>query len=301
MGLVLMKMGCKSPITHSEPNEAITDSEEVMDRTGEVHMIICGIDYSCDTATWAGQNPLDTKFAYDMMLQLAQQCGVSTLQCLWNQEVTKENVANVIGQVGEKCGPDDYFIFYYTGHGDRLTDDDGDEESGMDSALCFVGPDGNAEPRGEVWWRDDDFAATVCGALTPDVKVLVLVDCCHCESIMDFKQDSSWADRMQQAISISGCEDEETSAGTGKGGMFTRAMTAAIQWLQENGEEDGYMVSALYNRTLEEYEARKLPGHRQNITVHGCAIRPQDLPWPLVPQGQYVSPANTYLRGLPMR
>ncbi|CAJ1331760.1 unnamed protein product [Effrenium voratum] len=97
------------------------------DIPGEVHMLIVGLDYSCDRVSWAGKNPLDTKFAVDIMEDLARQCEVTTLEKLWNQQATKENVVAKIQEVASKCGEDDYFVFYYTGHGDQLVSVDDDE------------------------------------------------------------------------------------------------------------------------------------------------------------------------------
>ena len=33
----------------------------------KVHMLIVGLDYSCDRVSWAGKNVLDTKYAVNMM------------------------------------------------------------------------------------------------------------------------------------------------------------------------------------------------------------------------------------------
>jgi len=270
-------------------NEEIANASGNGDLEGEVHMVVCGIDYANCAPPWGGPGrTLDTRPAFEMMIALAKQCNATTVKSLWNQQVTKDAVIEAIEEVGEKCGPGDHFIFYYTGHGDRIVDDDGDEEEGKDEAMCFLGPDGQPEPRDEVWMRDDDLAETITGAVPPEAKILVLADCCHSGSILDVTRPC-W--NGFSAISITGCTDEQTSAGSGKGGMFSRAMTAAIQSLQDE-EESGYMVSNLYNRTLEEYNKRKLPSHSQNISIHGCGIYPQEMVFPLQPTEPYISPAN---------
>eukprot|EP00448_Togula_jolla_P039189 CAMPEP_0170623928 /NCGR_PEP_ID=MMETSP0224-20130122/29960_1 /TAXON_ID=285029 /ORGANISM="Togula jolla, Strain CCCM 725" /LENGTH=299 /DNA_ID=CAMNT_0010950415 /DNA_START=71 /DNA_END=970 /DNA_ORIENTATION=+ len=299
-------MGNACASKHLFPHEAnaeISDAEsDAEDPQGEVHMVICGLDYACDRRSWAGpppngNGPLDTRYAFDMMIELAQKSGATTIRPLWNEQCTKENIARNIAEVGALCGEEDYFIFYYTGHGDRLPSQNDDEAE--DNCFCTVGPDGATDDaamqyRTQVWWRDDDFAKCLLDAVSIEAKILVLADCCHSGSICDFTEDSEWAKRKQRAISISGCEDTETSAGTGKGGMFTRAMTRAIQDLQ--GSAESYMVSNIYNKIQEEYQANKTAGHTQHITIHGCVTKPKEMVWPLQPTVPYVSPANAGLR-----
>merc|ERR1711920_1052370 len=246
--------------------------------------------------TWAGQHPLDTRVAFDIYVDLAQRCNCATIKTLWNQECTKQGFVEAIAEVGENVGEGDYFIFYYTGHGDRLVDDDGDEVTGHDSALCLLGYDGNTEPRQEVWLRDDDFAEAIMDSVTNEAKIIALMDCCHSGTVMDFSSPR-WVQDGFTALSITGCEDSQTSAGTGKGGMFSRALSRAVQDLQES-EDSGYMTSTLYNRTLQFYEEYKLPSHTQNITIHGVGAFPREIVWPLQPEEQYVSPANTTYRSL---
>jgi len=306
MGLC-MGLCCDKPRIKKHDDEECTDCEGgPEDIEGEVHILICGIDYSCDTVSWAGQRPLDTKYAFTMMNDLADRSGVATKMCLWNQECTKERIAAAIAGLSEASGPGDFFVFYYTGHGDQLPQDDEEEanDEAMDQCFCTVDEFGNTDSpdmtaRRRIWMRDDEFVDAVTDALGDnESKILVLVDACHSATICDFNTNPKWAENQLQAISISGCEDAQTSAGTGKGGMFTRSMTMAIQDIVADRQGESFMVSDVYNRTLQKYQEIKYESHTQNISIHGCILRPNEMVWPLQPPVGYMSLANTTMRGL---
>jgi len=288
---------------HNYMNSMCVDTNPPLPLEGQIHMLITGIDYSCDKQSWAGppphgNGPLDTKFAFEMMKDLAYKSGAN-YATLWNEQCTQQNIMSMIVDVGRRCIAQDTFIFYYTGHGDQLPNHNPYEHEKFDQCFCTVDAHGNTDDptmtyRNQVWLRDDAFAKAVLECVrVSQAKVLVLVDCCHSGSICDFTPESEWAKRGQRAISISGCQDKQTSAGTGKGGMFTRALTRAVQDLQGRGS---YNVSTVYNKTLEHYAASKLPGHTQNIAIHGCVTRPMEMAWPLQPRAAYVSPANLQWR-----
>lgn len=295
-------MFCCGQRRFATANQKVDDQESCFygrpeDVPGEVHMLIVGLDYSCDRVSWAGKNVLDTKYAVDMMEDLARCSEVASLEKLWNQQCTKENVIAKIQEVAGRCGEDDYFIFYYTGHGDQLISQDDDEEETHDQCFCLVDANGSTDDatmtyRHQVWLRDDDFVDAVLEAIDETANVLVLVDACHSGTICDFNS-GLWAERGQKAISISGCADAQTSAGTGKGGHFTRALTRSVQELQAQlGLDANYSVGQLYNKTLENYEESKNQGHRQDIEIHGCAVYPAEMVWPLAPRQPYISRAN---------
>jgi len=254
--------------------------------TGTVHMILCAIDYNCCPPPWGPPHALDTKPALDFMVALADNCGIQSKMVLYNQQVTTQGIASALMQMGQRCQPGDTLVFYYTGHGDSLADNDGDEASGKDQALCTLGPDGNAEPRAQVWTRDDVLVQMMSTYVPKHAKLLVLADCCHSGTIMDLDKPV-WSGH--QAICISGCTDTQTSAGTGHGGQFSRAMTCTVCDLQREGK-NAYGIARLYNKTLENYQKHKTPSHTQNIQINMVGIEPKDFAWPLIPRSQYVAP-----------
>lgn len=277
--------------------------DDVIEHDGEVYMLISGIDYACDNQSWAGpppagHGPLDTKFAWNMMVELAKQCNVpeENIKLMWNEQCTKDGICDGIAEVASKCAEGDTFIFYYTGHGDCLPQDDAEEAEAMDNCLCTVGPNGctdNVQMRGpgsreEVWLRDDDLAAAIVNNIEDGVKVVVIADCCHSGSLCDFGPGSVWDEHEVQAISMSGCADTETSAGTGHGGMFSRALSKSIEDMLHDGSS--FTVAHIYNHVLENYLENKSTGHTQHITVSNSHCEVDEMQWPLIPAEGYVSP-----------
>merc|ERR1711920_671227 len=147
------------------------------------------------------------------------QCGVQNLVAMYDEQCTRENVLAAIEEVGGRCGEDDYFVLYYSGHGTQVEDEDGDEDEGQDEALCLVDEQGQIS-QGTLL-VDDDFCEALTDAVDPSARIVVLTDCCHSGTICDFDKEM-WEDR--HAVSIAGCLDGQTSGDIGKGGIYTHSM-----------------------------------------------------------------------------
>merc|ERR1719428_1687218 len=119
------------------------------------------------------------------------------------------NVLRAIEELGDRCDADDTFVFYYSGHGAGMRDQDGDEADGMDEALCL--PDAGGNCTTTTWLRDDDFALAV-SRLRAGQKLMVL-DCCHAGTMLDFNKQHLW--EGQTAVSIVGCKDAQEASGMG--------------------------------------------------------------------------------------
>lgn len=257
-------------ITNSQVHEG-----EVEEREGQVHMVICALDYPGTghelTCTQDGDN----------MKQLASQCGVNDVVSLYNNEANTPNVSQTIQQVGSRCQPGDYFIFYYSGHGTSVPDTSGDEDDQKDEAFCFVTADGQLDFG--AFMTDDDFADVVTSSVDEDVKIIVLADCCHSGTICDFNS-RKWSG--YRALGISGCEDTQTSGDTGRGGIFTHSLLMAIDELSKDNDSGHFSCSETYNRTLDK-DADVFDSAQDISLSYSQGASGGNMAWPLCPPSSY--------------
>ncbi|CAE8704913.1 unnamed protein product, partial [Polarella glacialis] len=242
---------------------------------GEVRAIVMWNDFNWEPLTSQGWGPLDTEQGRNIMKEVLDSCGVQDVTEISRKDCTGQNVCNAIYSVGSRCAPDDTFIFYYTGHGSKLPDQDGDEKDGHDEAICTVR---NGLCNQSTYLRDDDFAQMI-HTYVKAKNIVVLMDCCHSGTICDMDKNQ-W--RGKNAMSISGCQDHQVATGTGRGGLLTHSLRAASQMLQ--GQEN-VSASLFYNTVVHAAKPLKAQFNSQQvITVQspsGCNLN--SMPWPLVP------------------
>jgi len=245
-----------------------------------VHALVVFCDYGFEPAKSMGWvspgfgEKLDTSENAEMMIQVLTDSGIESITRLSNLEATQENVLAAIKKVGKKCDGNDIFFFFYSGHGNPMPDQDGDEEDGSDEAMCLPRADGTCDEGS--WLRDDDFSAAIA-KVTAGHKLMIL-DCCHSGTMLDFGKPH-W--EGQSAISLVGCKDKQESAAMGggtRGGAFTKSVNAAVRSL---GDEEHCSVGHIFN-TICAYSPNFIPaGHAQDITIN-CApgITPDMMHWP---------------------
>jgi len=248
-----------------------------------IHALVIANDYK-RTA-----NPLSCSIDGRNFLDLLSQCpNVASCEQLFDDEATIQNVVNKVSKIGQQVQDGDMFVWYYSGHGTGLPDDDFDEADGQDEAYCFV--DENGQISYNTCLRDDDFAKLITENIHSGVEILVLSDCCHSGSVCDFGQEE-WHEH--KAVAISGCTDSQTSGDIGNGGIMTHSMLCAIDKLKgahaDDGREEMYSVGALYNATV--LEDDQLFHSAQDIHLsHSILATPESLVWPLVPKADYIAP-----------
>jgi len=243
-------------------------------------MVVCALDYK------GTKHPLTCTIDGNNLVELATKCNVARLKTLYDREATKNNVARAIQEVGRDCAVGDYFIFFYAGHGCQLPDQDGDEQDGKDDAYCLV--DANGDLKAAAFLRDDDFARMVTTCVARGVNILVISDCCHSGSVADFNKNE-W--KGHNAVSMSGCQDKETSGDTGKGGIFTHSLLIGVEKLNRycGQSRPPYSVGTLFRAALDSDDRLfKSPQHLTIQAVPGLSF--DGMQWPLVPPKDYQAP-----------
>lgn len=117
-----------------------------------------------------------------LMQKALQELGYET-QLLLDQDATKANIQKAIQDFLGGVGPTGTALFFYSGHGTFVKDENGDESDGNDEAL--VPADCN-RLEGEPLILDDELAEWL-GGLNAG-KVLLVSNSCHSGTLLDIEK-----------------------------------------------------------------------------------------------------------------
>lgn len=151
------------------------------------HALIIGLGKQMDTS-W-GRIHGDEDIYY--VMQLLTQCGYTDIQTLKNEQATKQHIVDAFIKLASKCKAGDEVYVHYSGHGQLMTDLDGDEalrstarhaqwdESWIpyDAYMYYCEKD-----RGEKHLSDDEvsfYLDAIRTKIGKKGKLTVVVDACH--------------------------------------------------------------------------------------------------------------------------
>lgn len=111
-------------------------------------------------------------------------CGYKDLATLINKEATKAGILTAFENLSKRCKRGDVVYIHFSGHGQQITDVNGDEEDGWDEA--WIPYDAmyaySKTYKGEKHLIDDEIAVLLSDIrrrIGTSGKLLVVVDACH--------------------------------------------------------------------------------------------------------------------------
>ncbi|CAK7328480.1 unnamed protein product [Dovyalis caffra] len=152
---------------------------------------------------------------------------------------TRKNILKSLEWLVKDCQAGDSLVFYFSGHGLRKIDFDGDERDGFDETICPV------DFLKEGMILDNEINSIIVWPLKKDVTLHAIVDACHSGTVLDLEyiyniQAKKWEDNSPPssnarkhtdgglAISLSACLDNQEAADTS---AFAKTMSGAMTYL----------------------------------------------------------------------
>lgn len=181
--------------------------------------LVIGIGEQRD-ASWTKING-DKDISY--VKQILTNAGYKDIRTLINKEATKSNIVGAFRALTGRCKVGDVVYIHFSGHGQQMTDVNGDERDGWDEA--WIPYDAylkyGKNDKGEKHLTDDEIAVLLT-AIRKKIgdrgKLLVVVDACH-------SGDSSRGEDIDETVR--GVKDEFVIPVNKKG----TAKKAQEQWL----------------------------------------------------------------------
>lgn len=242
---------------------------------GEIRLLVVALDYEYSPGA-----ELTCTHDASFFVAFAKSAGVQDITVVTDKDnigtprfPTRNVVLRHMREVAKRTRPQDWFVWFYAGHGVNVPDLDGDEEDGFDEA--FVTPSSEGKLVEKAVLLDDDFAKALDTLFPEKTRILCICDCCHSGTIVDI--DSFYFNRDVYQISAS--QDNEEAEDTGKGGVLTKALKQTIQVCTLKYGQGSYSLKRVADGCVK--RVRKLTTE-QAASFQYCGTRPEDVAWPLL-------------------
>jgi len=222
--------------------------------TSKKYALVIGMNYTGTSFSLNGCIP-DANNINNLLNEWGFETTLMTDNTGGNLYPTKNNILSQITSHISKLASGDILVIYYSGHGSRVTDNNGDEISGLDSCIVPV----DVSSVGYI--RDDDIRTKLTAAPSGS-NIFATFDSCNSGSVCDLIYcyfDTSYRGSLEQKItslsttdfisridfitnpnyhetnaniiSLSGCRDDELSLEfVNRNGVFGGALTYCILW-----------------------------------------------------------------------
>lgn len=119
-----------------------------------------------------------------LVVEMLRSAGFKNIDTLVNSKATKAGIVASFRKLESRCKKGDVVYIHFSGHGQQMTDCEGDESDGLDEA--WIPYDAYkkycAKDRGEKHLSDDEVGRMLMAIRShvgPNGKILVVVDACH--------------------------------------------------------------------------------------------------------------------------
>lgn len=235
-------------------------------RNGVTRSLVLTQDYKLS------KQPLNCKVDGERFVSLAQKCGVRDNKL--DHDGTVEGAEEQLRKFSKRCRSGDTFVLFFAGHGMSVKDEDGDEEDGMDEALCFASGS-------EFKTLTDDELSVLLDDFDDGVNILLIMDSCHSGTVGDLEKPC-WAGR--RAVCISACQDYQESVDTGSGGMLTGLILETLEELVAESPLETLSVQDLVDAMEASAHYVDFSESQQINATHTSSCSPASFQWPLVPE-----------------
>lgn len=255
------------PRHFNKPLEPIIANPPLVRISGNKRALLCGISYKntpyelkgCINDVNCMKYLLATRFNFpeDSIVTLTEEETDS------KRIPTRQNMQRWMRWLVEGCRAGDSLVFHYSGHGCQEEDYKGEEVDGYNETLLPL----DFQETGMI--VDDEMNETLVRPLPPGARLHAIIDACHSGTVLDlpfvcvFNPSGKcvWEDHTPrngapkgtsggEAISFSGCDDDQTSADSKALSKITStgAMTFSFIKALEKGEGKTYGTLLSYMR-----------------------------------------------------
>ena len=142
--------------------------------------LIIGLGKQEDTSWGKINGDKDVPLVKDILMK----AGYKSISTLVNDKATKAGITTAFGLLAQQCRIGDIVYIHFSGHGQQMTDREGDEKDGWDE--CWIPYDAYKtycnKDKGEKHLTDDEINILLTGIrkkIGSTGKILVVVDACH--------------------------------------------------------------------------------------------------------------------------
>lgn len=198
------------------------------------HALVIGIgDYPAESG-WCkihGDNDIS------IVTEMLEENGFEQVQILGNKAATKKGIMDALDDLAKKATRGDVIYIHFSGHGQQITDLDGDEPDGYDEAWIPYDAckDYSAKYKGQNHIVDDelfDFLNQLRIKVGDKGKIIVVSDACHSGSGSRGDEDEDVVRGVQERFEV----PAERNAGSVKRESTAWLFVSACKAYQNNFE-----------------------------------------------------------------